>query len=203
MRRAAPDAVSAAKTGARRMGNWDIARSSGVCVVSGVALEEGEDYYVVLFEEGETFRRADYSVAAWTGPPEGNFCYFKSKIPPRKEKKRLLVDDDLLINFFLRLADTTEAPRLRFRFVLGLILMRKRLLRYEQTIHEAGETHWRMRLTRDQSHHRVLNPQLTDDQIEGVSHQLGAILHGDMGEFGDPDEDIADEGDVCEGGDDA
>ena len=40
-----------------------------------------------------------------------------------------------------------------------------------------------MTLTRDHSKHRVVNPRLTDDQIEGVSKQLSAILHEDMGEW--------------------
>ena len=74
---------------------------------------------------------------------------------------------------------------MQFRFVLALILMRKRLLRYEQTLQEDGREYWQMRLLRDQTLHRVQNPQLTDEQVAGVSAQLGSILHGDMGEFAD------------------
>ena len=165
------------------MDNWEIARSSGVCSASGRPIEEGEEYYVVILEDGESFRREDYSLEAWTGPPTGAFCHFKSRIPPKTRKKRLFVDDDLLVNFFLRLADEADESRLRFRFVLGLILMRKRLLRYQETIREDGREYWQMCLAKDRSMHRVLNPQLTDDQVGGVSQQLGAILHGDMGDF--------------------
>ena len=165
------------------MDKWEIARPSGVCAVSGRALAEGEEYYGVLFEEGETFRRADYALECWTGPPEGAYCYFKSRIPPRNKKKQVFIDDDLLINFFLRLADETDEGRLQFRFVLALILMRKRLLRYEQTEHADSREYWQMRLLREQSLHRVLNPLLSDDQVASVSAQLGAILHGDMGDF--------------------
>ena len=175
------------------MDQWDIARTSGVCAISGRAFEEGEEYYVVLLEDGETFRRADYSLSEWTGPPEGAFCHFKTRIQPKKQKKRLLVDDDLLVNFFLRLADETDEARVRLRFVLGLILMRNRILRYQQTIHDGEREHWQMRLVKDQTLHQVLNPQLTDDQLEGVSRQLGAILHGDMGEFADAAEEWADQ----------
>ncbi len=180
------------------MDNWEIARSSGVCALSGQPIEEGEEYYVVLFEDGETFRRADYSLERWTGPPEGAFCHFKSKIPSKEQKKKLLVDDDLLINFFLRLANETDVSRLHFRFVLGLILMRKRILRYQQTKHDGNREYWQMRLVKDQSLHQVLNPQLTDDQHEGVSRQLGAILHGDMGEFADTAEEWAEQTDERE-----
>lgn len=165
------------------MEKWEVARPSGVCAVTGRTLAEGEEYYGVLFEEGETFRRADYAVEAWNGAPEGAYCYFKSRVPPRQKKKQLFIDDDLLINFFLRLGEEPDEGRMQFRFVLALILMRKRLLRYEQTLQEDGREYWQMRLLREQSLHRVLNPQLTDQQVAGVSAQLGAVLHGDMGDF--------------------
>lgn len=164
---------------------WQVESASGSCAVTGRKLEEGEEFYTVLFEDGESFRRVDFSLKAWEAPPEGCFCYFKTRVPVREKAKKLLVDNDLLVNFFLRLKDETEPVRLQFRFVLALILMRKRLLRYETSQVEEGQEIWRMVLAKDQSPHRVVNPRLTDDQIEGVSAQLSAILHGDMGKWAD------------------
>jgi hypothetical protein len=142
---------------------------------------EGEEFYAVLVEDGESFRRADYSLDAWDGPPDGAFSYFRTRVPIKEKRKRLLVDDEVLVNFFLRLTDETEPLRLHFRFVLALILLRKRLLRYDRSETEEGVDVWQMTLTTDKSAHRVVNPSLTDEQIEGVSGQLSAILHGDMG----------------------
>jgi len=156
----------------------------GTCVATGRAFQEGEEFYTVLFEDGDSFRRADYSLDAWQGPPEGSFCHFKSRVPIREKKRKLLVDDELLVNFFLRLSRETAPVRVRFRFVLALILMRKRLLKYQESVAEPdGEEVWTMILPRDQSPHRVVNPKMTDDQIEGVSRELTAILHGDAGQW--------------------
>ena len=162
---------------------WQVESATGTCAVTGRKLEEGEEFYTVLLEDGESFRRLDYSLEAWTAPPEGSFCHFKTRVPVKEKAKKLLVDNDLLVNFFLRLEDETEPVRVQFRFVLGLILMRKRLLRYESTKGEDEGEIWQMLLTKDQSTHRVVNPHLTDDQIEGVSQELSAILHGDMGRW--------------------
>lgn len=162
---------------------WQVQPVTGVCSVSGKKLEEGEEFYTVLIEDGESFRRADCCVDSWEGPPAGSFCFFKTRVPIKQKRKKLLVDNDLLINFFARLADETEEVRVQFRFVLALILMRKRILRYDDTKIENGEEIWDMTLTAEQAAHRVVNPRLTDDQIEGVSAQLTAILHGDMGEW--------------------
>lgn len=164
---------------------YDVQRPTGVCAATGRKLEEGEAIYTVLFEEGETFGREDYSLDGWKGAPKKSFCHFRSRVPVKTKRRRLFIDDEGLIAFFLRLADEPETLRVQFRFVLALLLMRKRLLKYEDARRtDDGET-WRMILTRDQSRHLVLNPNLTDDQIEGVSKQLTAVLHGDMGEFAD------------------
>ena len=161
----------------------EVEARTGRCATTGRVFEEGEEFYTVLFENGESFTRADYCLEAWQGPPEGAYCHFKTRIPVREKQKKLLVNQELLVNFFERLADETEPVRVQFRFVLALILMRKRLLRYEGSSVEDGVETWRMTRTRTQSVHGVVNPQLTDEQIEGVSEQLSAVLHSDMGEW--------------------
>lgn len=162
---------------------YEIQSITGRCTKTNRPFEEGEEFYTVLFEHGESFTRADYSLEAWQGPPEGAYCFFKSRMPVKEKRKRMLVDDELLVSFFRRLSGETEPLRVQFRFVLALILMRKRMLRYDGSeTRDAGEV-WRMTLTTDQSTHEVVNPDLTDEQIEGVSTQLSAILHSDMGQW--------------------
>jgi hypothetical protein len=162
---------------------WEVEPTTGRCAVTGRTLEEGEEFYTVLFEDGDSFRRVDYSLDGWQGIPEGSYCHFKSRMPVKERRKKLLVDNELLINFFTRLAEEAEPVRVQFRFVLALILMRKRLLRYEGSTVEGGVETWDLVQAGEQSRHRVVNPRLTDDQIEGVSKQLSAILHGDMGDW--------------------
>ncbi|MEE9295579.1 MAG: hypothetical protein V3W34_11540, partial [Phycisphaerae bacterium] len=103
---------------------WQIDKAVGRCAKTGALIDEGEVYYAVLYEQGESFRREEYSVAAWEGLPQGAYCCFKTRMPVKEKKKRLLVDDDVLVNFFRRLKDETRLVRLQFRFVLALILMR-------------------------------------------------------------------------------
>ncbi len=90
-----------------------------------------------------------------------------------------------MINFFLRLADSEEPLKERFRFVLSLILMRKRLLKYGRTIRRDGREYWEMRMVRDKSVHLVLNPSMNDAEIEEVTGELGAILHGHVADDAD------------------
>ncbi len=175
---------------------WNIEPAKRRCSVTGDELGEGQEYYAVLFEDGESFRREEYAIASWSGPPDGAFCHFKSRVPVKAKKQRLLVDNEMLIHFFLRLADTDDVAKTRFRFVLALILMRKRLLKFEQTQRRDAEEWWQMRLVRDTADGAaskddvqwVRNPDLDDDQIEAVSRELSVILHG-SDQMVDPDAD--------------
>ena len=78
------------------MKEYNISPRTGVCNTTQRALEEGEEFYAVLFDVSEGFERRDYCLAAWQGPPEGFFCYFKSRVPQKEEKKRRFVDTDIL-----------------------------------------------------------------------------------------------------------
>ncbi len=162
---------------------WNVETPTGVCAVSGRTLVEGDEFYSVLFEDGESFRRVDASIDHWEGPPEGSYCHFKSRVPVKAVRKKMLVDNELLVSFFDRLAEDEEPVRVQFRFVLALILMRKRLLRYDGSSKTDGIEVWDMTRTRDHTTHRVVNPELTDAQIETVSGQLSSIIHQDMGEW--------------------
>jgi hypothetical protein len=185
--------------------DWQLDAPKGRCAITNRQLAEGEPFYSVLFEDDAVeggFRRVDYSLEAWQGVPEGAFCSFKTQVPIREKRRRLLVDNDVLVNFFLRLADETNPLRVQFRFVLALILMRKKILRYDGCTKPDEHEVWQMTLTGDHSEHRVINPRLTEEQIEGVSSQLGAILHGDAGQWSEPGVDessitVPDQG-VCE-----
>ncbi|MFW5840849.1 MAG: hypothetical protein ACOCZE_09740, partial [Planctomycetota bacterium] len=77
--------------------------------------------------------------------------------------------------------DGTDQPeKQNFRFVLGLILMQKRLLSYEKSRKDpTGET-WLMRVRGTDETYDLLNPQMGEDQIQQVSEHLSDILEADV-----------------------
>ena len=163
------------------MTEYEVSRTAGCCHATGREFKEGEIFHSALFETPQGFERRDFSPESWSGPPEGSLCHFQTRLLKKEEaRKKLFVDDDVLINFFLRTADTDESVKLRFRFVLSLIMLRKRLLKYERTIQEDGKEFWEMRLMRDKSTHRVFNPALAESEILELSSELSTILSGQI-----------------------
>lgn len=162
------------------MEQWEVQRGAGVCAGSGRKLEPGEEYIAVLVDKGDRFERQDYSLAFWEQQRPEVFSFWKTRIPEPNQKKKLFVDDGVLINFFERLGQETEPLKVHFRFVLALILLRKKLLKYVDTRREDGREIWRMRLGKEDEVHEVVNPHLTDEQIQEVSGELSAILQGEL-----------------------
>lgn len=161
--------------------DWEISKTTGRCAITHRAFSEGEAYFAALFETPEGPERRDYAVEAWTTPPPGCFCYWRARVPVREEKANpVAVDHETLIHLFCRLEDEESEMKQQFRFVLALLLMRKRRLKFQQRVREGEREYWQMRLVRDDSIHRVLNPRLTDEEVERLGGQLTAILSGEV-----------------------
>ncbi|MAX25185.1 MAG: hypothetical protein CMJ19_11845 [Phycisphaeraceae bacterium] len=184
---------------------YQIQRTTGVCAFTERKLEPGEEYVATLvdapLEEGQKpgkddpgFIRIDISMQAWDEGkrPENLFSFWKTTVPEPSKKKKLFVDDSVLMNLLLRLADETQPQRQAFRFVIALILMRKKLLRYDKSAkQEDGTEVWTMTPKMDvakghmgkwdeKNKLQIIDPHLDEDQIQQVSDQLGQILEGEL-----------------------
>ena len=159
---------------------WELARSAGRCAITGREFAEGEAYFAALFETPAGVERREYAVESWNGPPEGSFCHWRGRMPVREKKAaRLEIDPQMLTQLFIGLEDEPSEGKQQFRFVLALLLMRKRLLRFEQAVKTESQEHWQMRLMTDKSLHQVANPKLSEEQVNRLSAQLTALLSGD------------------------
>lgn len=111
---------------------WRIARSSRTCAHGGGAIEPGAAFYSALVEKDDSFERLDYSLEAW---PEVNkeefFSYWKNKPAGEAGDKKPQVDYDRLLAFFDGLEGAEEPNKRLLRYVLALVLARRRLLRLD------------------------------------------------------------------------
>ena len=162
------------------MGEWEINKPLGQCWGSGTKIEYGQEYFGALVETEEGLQRRDYCAEYWQNEKPDVFCFWKTKLPNPDQKKQIFVDDDMLMAFFERLEKETEPEKINFRFVLALILMRKRRLKYDETKIEDGNEIWRLRIVGDKQIAEVVNPHLDEEQIEQLSSQIGQILQTDL-----------------------
>ena len=163
------------------MDEWEIDKPLGHCYGSGKKIEYGEEYFGALVETDEGLARRDFCADYWQEQKPEVFCYWKTKLPQPEQKKQIFVDDEMLMAFFERLEQETEQEKINFRFVLALVLMRKRRLKYDLSKIEDGKEIWRLRIAGgDKEFVEVINPHLDEVQIEQLSSQIGQILQVDL-----------------------
>jgi len=136
----------------------------------------------VLRETPTGLERLDISMEHWPEwTDKSNLLgYWQTTMPRPEQKKKLFVDDEVLCGLFERLCETAEPAKLNFRFVLGLILMRKRLIQYESTRREADHEIWSVRFKGRDEPMDLLNPRLNEQQVMEVSQQLSEILNEEL-----------------------
>jgi len=164
---------------------FNISRSDGVCKICEKQLESGDDFVATVRPGTDEFIREDFCCSCWDESDKENkddiLALWRGVVPAAKEKKKTFVDNSLLMAFFERLVDEEESVKINFRFVLMLILMRKRLLVYEKSEKLPDETErWTMRTRGSDTRHKVIDPKMTQDEIDEVSLHLGEILEGEI-----------------------
>jgi len=162
------------------MDEWEIDKPLGQCYGTGKKIEYGEEFFAALVETEEGLKRRDFCADYWEEKKPDVFCYWKTKLADTDKKKQIFVDDEMLMAFFERLAEETEQEKINFRFVLALILMRKRRLKYDLTKTEGDKEIWRLKVVGEKQFVEVINPHLDEEQIEQLSSQLSQILQADL-----------------------
>jgi hypothetical protein len=133
--------------------------------------------------ESDGFRRFDYSLEAWEGGarPESLFSHWRTSVPEPHTRRRILVEDDVLIDLLERLEGEAQSHRRAFRFVIALVLLRKRLVRFDRREETPDGVVWHLSGRGELPHHWVvMDPGLGDDDIVDLHEQLGEVLQGDL-----------------------
>lgn len=171
-----PPAKPAAQQG------YDVSRPHGKCFITGQIIDTGAKFMAALRETPAGFERLDISLDAWqTFDRKDVLAFWQTVMPaPQQVKKKLFVDDQVLCELFERLATTTEPAKISFRFVLGLILMRKRMIVYESTNMDGDKEVWKVRFKGRDDQLDLVNPRLDEQQVMDVSRQLSEILNEEL-----------------------
>lgn len=160
---------------------YSIARAEGKCSVCGRIIETNQKLMAALRDTPAALERVDVCLDCWNGYDSSSLLgFWQATMHPPTAKKKIFLDDDVLCELFERLAETQEQVKINFRFVLGLILMRKRRIIYESTRLDGDKEIWSVRFKGREELIDLLNPRLDEQQVGEVSLQLGEILNGEL-----------------------
>ena len=155
--------------------DYDIQRCTRHCAATGRELAPGEHFYSVLVAEASETKRYDYSVEAWKGPPEGALGWWKSQIPDPNARRIGWAPNDVMLELFESLAD--QPDRQDMRYLLGLLLVRRRVMRHEETeTDDRGREVLVLYCPRRETTYRVMAATPDQARVDAIQEELASLL---------------------------
>jgi hypothetical protein len=154
--------------------DYEIRRSARHCAKTGRELAPGETFYSVLTREGADLARADYAAETWEGPPEGALGWWKARVPAPDAKRMHWAPNDVMLDLFEQLADQPEQADLRY--VLALLLIRRRVMRHEDTLDEGHNETMVLYCPRREAEYRVTAAPPGQERVVPIQNELARLL---------------------------
>lgn len=160
------------------MMDYEVQRCTRHCAATGRQFEPGETFYSMLVVEGAQVVRHDYAPEAWQGPPHGVLGWWKSQMPARDAHKLHWAPNDVMLHLFEELEPQPELQDMRY--VLALLLIRRRVLRLEESeIDEQGRESLAVYCGKNEQTYQVLVATPTEERTDAIQEELAKLLFAD------------------------
>ncbi len=162
---------------------FELRSCSRSCAATARSLNPGEMYFSVLEASDNDFLRRDYCVEAWQGPPAECVGWWRSRIPTKDDNQPRLAPTDVMLNLFEALENRPN--ELEFRYLLGLLLLRRKVVRRESFLREdesrddEGREVISLHCVRRQKDYELVVAEPAADQAMKLQQQMFDLLYGD------------------------
>jgi len=158
--------------------DFEIRSCSRACATTGRALKPGDVYFSVLELRGAELFRHDYCAEAWQRPPETCLGWWRSRVPTKDDAKPQLAPVDVMLNLLAALAGRPDDEP--FRYLLGLLLLRRRVVRREEVKRdEQGRELLVLYCPRREEQYELLVAEPDDQGAEQLQQRMIELLYGD------------------------
>ncbi len=142
------------------------------CAVSGKAFQPGQTCWSVLIEKDGVIVRTDISEEEWTGPPAEAIGHWRSLYNGNAEPERKLMDTESLYDYFLQLSDSPNSLEKQYRYVVALLLMRKKRLVLDEVIELDDQQMMRLSGSGGEGPFDVIEEELSTEEVGRLQQQL-------------------------------
>jgi hypothetical protein len=157
------------------LGEYKVSRPTRRCAAADRPLREGEWYFSAIFEHGDDYVRRDYAAENWQGPPEGTIGYWKRRMPTQSDKIRVLAPPEVLVDL-IRQMERFPA-RVKSRYLLALMLMRRRILRPGPATIASSPTRMLLIVISDSSEIEIDVCEISPRESESLRAELDELLY--------------------------
>ena len=157
---------------------WPIKHRADACARTQRPFEPGEQFYTLLFREGEGFRREDLSEEAWAQRNENirPFSFWKSRYEPPPAAPPEALAKESAEDLLRRLLAQNDAANANACYVLAVMLERKRVLKQIKTDQSDGRPVLIYEHAKSGDVFIVPEVRLRLDELEHVQNEVSQLL---------------------------
>jgi hypothetical protein len=165
------------------MNDWKIQSRARTCQCCGRAFAAEEVYHTLLFEQRTGFERLDVCHTCWdeqyrhgAADRKGFISHWQGTylLPPAAPPEP--IQRDSAETWLRRLNERTEPEWQAARFILAVMLERKRILKNRDQLVEDGRRLFVYELPRTGESFIVADPRLRLDQLQQVQREVSGLL---------------------------
>ena len=158
---------------------WELHDLARQCAQCGRGFREEESIFSAVFDRGERFERLDYCEPCLRDlSPEAIYAQWRTVVPGKAPPPlRRAVNEEAVRAFFDKLAGEQDRMKRSFRYVLALMLLRRKVLRLVAVRRGEGGEELVLRDPRAEKEHTVYNPQLGEAEILALTGEVGKVLN--------------------------
>ena len=158
--------------------DWPIKHRADTCARTQRPFEPGEQFYTLLFREGEGFRREDLSEEAWSQRNENirPFSFWKTRYEPPPAQPPEALPKESAEDLLRRLLAQNEPVNANACYVLAIMLERKRVLKQIKTDQTDGRPVLIYEHAKNGDVFIVPDVHLRLDELEQVQHEVSQLL---------------------------
>jgi hypothetical protein len=158
--------------------DYEVQRCTRQCAKTGRDLGPGEPFYSVLLADGAKLLRQDFCLEAWEGPPEGAVGWWKSQMPQPQATRARLAPNEVMLQLFDQIEGQPDKQDMRY--VLALLLVRRRVMRLEQSDRDDDDREVLvLYCPRREVTYRVGAVTPDDERIQEIQDELAGLLFAD------------------------
>jgi len=146
------------------------------CAATGEDLVPGSECYSVLVEQNGELQRMDFSENGWKGTPQGALGVWKCVVPKPAEVRHEPLDTTALMTCFEQLIEEASPAREGLRYILALLLVKKRRLRLEGSRTEGEDEYLQLAGAQGEGAYEVRDLDPSDEDIQQWQRELNVYL---------------------------
>jgi hypothetical protein len=157
---------------------WPIKHRADVCARTQRPFQPGEQFYTLLFREGEGFRREDLSEEAWAQRNENirPFSFWKTRYEPPPAAPAEALAKESAEELLRRLLAQNDPVNANASYVLAVMLERKRVLKQVKTEQTEDRPVLVYEHAKSGDVFIVPDARLRLDELEHVQHEVSQLL---------------------------